>query len=181
VSNIDWLPKVSSDVSAQLEKNREDNWPEISAQLKVFCHAWVSTFSIDKARKEANLSRARAAEALRNPILAGYIDDLVGVNRADSILRREWVELEWIEFYDKVNGKVPVPHVTRDGDMVMAEDFNANATLGALKEISKISKAYPDGQGGGGGGVHVHIDFAALGADQAQEVTIDADFERLDD
>lgn len=173
MSSVDLLPAKKSDISAALEYNRQNNWPDVSDKAKVFVHEYSICGDMKAARRRVGVSMAVGSRLLRDPLVRGYLDDLLEDCRKDSVITREFVELQWLETLEQVNGDTEVAGVTRDGEEYMARVYNANGKISVLKEMGRVigmteTKAV--------GGVSVNIDlssFTGRGEEEETGVVID--------
>ena len=171
-SNSELSKKDEQSVADLLEYNRSNNWPDVSPQHKVLVHEYSICGDLGAAAKAANMSRPLASRTLRDNLVRSYLDDIHADSRQDSIITRQFVELQYLEYLDQVNGDVEVPVVTRDGDVIMAKKFDSTGKLGALRDMAKFS-GMEKNVGSSSGGVVVQFDFSAFGVQREVGVTIE--------
>jgi len=135
---------------------------EIGAKEKLFLQEYAICFNIGKAAKKVGLSHNRASGVLRAPEGNAYLNELIKDYAESSILRKEFVELQWLETYEKLVGNKEVPMVDRDGCVVMAKKFHSAEVVSTLKELSKIT-GLSNASGEGNSGVTVNIDLSGFG------------------
>lgn len=148
-----------------LEENRKNGWPDLPAQHKQFCHVYVEEFDHRGAAEACGFPASRGIGLIRESLVSGYVDELLKGLSQNSIIRREWVEVQWLQTYAKLSGLEAVPLITDKGHEFKGKKFHSNEVVATLKELGKMANAYPESQLSGAGGVHVHIDLGALGLD----------------
>ena len=173
MSNVDLLPEKKSDISAALEYNRQNNWPDVSAKAKVFAHEYSICGDMKSARNKVGISMAVGSRLLRDPLVKGYLDELLEDCRKDSIITREFVELQWLETLEQVNGETEVAGVTRDGEEYMARVYNANGKISALKEMGRVIGMTETKSPGG---VSVNIDLSSFTGREEKETAVVIDY-----
>jgi hypothetical protein len=164
-SNVEYLPSVrkQEDLEEWILYNSSNNWPDLPAQARVFAYEYSIVGSLRDACGKVSIGRQKGTRLLKDPLVDAFILDLQKEMAARSIFTREWIELEQLEQYEKCNGTVEVPYVTRDGDMVMACNFQAGAANAALKNImdtSGVTRGTLES-----GGVSINIDLSAFVGD----------------
>jgi len=173
VQNSSELSKdVKPSVESLLDYNKQNGWPDVKSQHKVIVHEYAVAGNVSDAAKAGKVTKATVSKILRDPIVRGYLDFIWEDHRLDSILTRQFVELQYLDFLDQVNGDTEVPIVTKEGDSMMAKKFDATGKLGVLRDMSKFA-GMEDKSGNSLGGVSVNIDLSAFGAEKEVGVTID--------
>lgn len=162
MSSTDLLPKKSSDIVADLEYNKANNWPHLPTAAKRFLQVYSVAGDFRGACKEVGISAQKGARLLKDPLARGYLDHLMEDFRDEAIITRDFLELQLLETLEQVNGEVDIPKVTREGDVVMAKHFDAQAKIAVLKEMKSFAGIRDAGKGTGS--VTVNFDFGAFGA-----------------
>lgn len=172
MSNSELSSFVGSDVAQSLESNKSNGWMDVRPQHKVLVHEYAIAGSLKDAAAKAGLTTGTASRVLRDPLVRGYLEHLQEHMREESILTRQFVELQYLEYLDQVNGDVEVPMVDRDGNPIMAKKFDSTGKLGALRDMAKFS-GMEKNVGSSAGGVTVNFDLSAFGAEKEVGVTIE--------
>jgi hypothetical protein len=161
-NNIEYLPSVLKPSEDVLKYNKENGWPDVPAQTKVFLHEYAIVGNLKNACAKVNIGKDKGSRILRDPLVQGYLADIQEGLYQGTLINRSFVEIQYLEFLEQANGDVPVPHVTKDGDVVIARSFNANAKLGILRDMSQWAGMKKE-QGLNGVGVTISIDLDAAG------------------
>jgi hypothetical protein len=139
-SNVEYLPIVKGNISDVIESNKTNNWPDLHAQAKVFAHEFSIVGNLTKACKRVGIGREKGSRLLRDPLVDAYINDIQEACLTDStIITRAFVELALLDQYEKANGEVEVPNVTKDGDVIMGKWWNGSVALGVIKEMKGLA------------------------------------------
>jgi hypothetical protein len=157
-----------------IESNRANNWPDLSARDKVIANEFAVAGNIADAANKANVSKAVAYKAIRSPLGAAYLDDLMRDMREDSILTRPFIELQLLETLEQANGDVEV-HILNDGVPQEVRLTDLRAKLQVIKQMQTMGGFDKGTQGSDKGGVHVHFDLSKFGVEQPQEKEINRD------
>lgn len=168
----------SDELSQRLKFNRENGYPELTSQQKVFANRYFEDFDIIAATEAVAIAKSTGLKWLRNPLVSDYVEFLTKDFAEGSVIRREWVELQWLETWAKLSGKAESEFVNRDGDSFMVKKFHASESVSALKELTRLSGLDKDSKGTGG--TTIHINLEAFGLQRQESVTIEGEIEDAD-
>lgn len=166
MSSTNLLPIVSGDFESALALNKENNWPDLDPKVKLFALEYSIAGNFTNACKKGGIGRDVGARLLKDRLVRAFIDDLLEDTRQESIITKDFMELQMLETLEQVNGDVDVPMVTREGDAVMARNFNPSAKIALLKEMRTFAGVR---EGGGSGGVSINFDFRAFGVADSED------------
>lgn len=156
--------KLAESDQAYFDKQQEEDWPDLSFQLRAFANEYV-TNGYDHRKAAVTVGRAAnsAKNMLRNPLVKHYINYLQN-NRLDSpLVTRDFLDAKLEELHDIAMGNVEIPIVLADGTRVDECKFMGDLAFKTLQERAKLyGHAKPEPEGGGNGGVVVNIDVGAL-------------------
>lgn len=172
MSNVVSLQNDGRNTPERLDYNKSNNWPDLTAQQRVFGQEYSLIGSLKDAMEVAKVGRSKALHWLRDPILDAYVADLQAGYAKAKLITREFVELALLEQYEKANGEVDVPNVTKDGDIIMAPRWNGSVAVQVLREMKPLAGMHKE-TGVDGHGVSVHInlnDFTGRGVTVEGEV-----------
>ena len=161
-SKNELLPRDLSDLNAAIEYNRKNNWPDIPARTLVFLHEYSIVGDLSAASKKIGTNNATGYRILRDPLVRARLDDLQENLSNATVITRAFVELQYLETLEQVNGDVEVPNVTKDGDVVMAKRFSSSGKIQVLRDMSQFAGMKKE-QGLDGHGVTINIDLNAAG------------------
>jgi hypothetical protein len=153
-----------------IEKNRENNWPDVEHKDKLLASEFSIAGSLKDAAAVAGVKPATASRRLRNPLVAAYLDDILAEIRKDSILTRPFIELQMLETLEQANGEVDIHMVDREGNSFTGRKTDLQAKIAVLKEMRGLAGLDKGGGSPDGSGVHVHFDLRNFGVREEKEV-----------
>lgn len=152
--------KPTEDFTAE----REAGFPNVQPEHKSFMSVYAEEYDFKGTCASFGLKPAAGRRLLGKPINKAFLNFLEEDWRDVSVLRKEWVELQWLETYEKLSGEAEIPFVNRDGIAGTVKKFHASETVSCLKEISHLSGA--DKEADGKGAVHININLSKFGLEE---------------
>lgn len=166
-----------------IEKNRENNWPDVTPENKVLASEYSIAGSIKDAAAAVGIKPATASRRLRDPLVSAYLDDILAEIRKDSILSRPFIELQYLETLEQANGDVDIHLVDREGNSFMGKKTDLQSKIAVLKRMEELAGLNGGGGSGDSGGTHIHFDLRRFGvSDKEVEggVVIEGEFDARD-
>ena len=107
MNNVELLPTVYEKGQSEslIKFNQENNWPDLKPDVKVMAAEYAVCGVIKDAAKAAGISKVRASRLLRDPLVAAYVGMLTEEISERTLIRREFLELEAIDLYEKNKGE----------------------------------------------------------------------------
>lgn len=149
---MDSLPisAEEGDIHEVVEYMREIGWSEYPIERKTFYQEYLKSYNRKDAALCVGISVSEAQQWLRDPIGNAFMSDLTENSQIRTNITEDFVRTMWMNLLPKLMGEEDVPMVTPQGDQITVKKFEPNATVAALREISKSTKFYEDGSGQGG-------------------------------
>jgi len=179
MSSIGLLPIKSEDIAQSLERNKLNGWLDVPAQAKRFMQEYSISGNLKEACRTIKVTPATGSRLLKDPLARGYLDYLMEDFREESLIRRDFVELQILETLEQVNGDTEVHCVDRDGHSVLAKSFNAQAKIALIREMKDFA-GIGGSQGKAAGKVSVSIDLSRFGVSE-QPVDVGITIDQEDD
>ena len=117
-----------------VEWNRENGWPDLTIPEQSFAIRYAQDGNVRAASKAAKVSMSEGMGFLKNALVRAYVDDILQDSIQETVITRDFLELQMLETLAQVNGDEEVAIVTRDGP-IEAKQFNASAKIALLKEM----------------------------------------------
>jgi phage terminase small subunit len=131
------------DTNQKIADSKELGYPDLSDAQKQFCMAYVESYTIKRAAKEAGVSSSKASRWLRDPLVLEFIADLQAVLNNRSVISKDFVTIQWLKLMPKLMGEEEVPMIHK-GIAFEEKKFHSNEAVSLLKEISKATNFYGD-------------------------------------
>ncbi len=163
LNNVEkYLPTTTGNIQDVIEYNKSNGWPDLPSQTKVFAHEFAVVGSLGKACAKVGLSKDRGSRLLRDPLVSSFIGNIMEGLSQDSLITRAFLELQMLETLEQLNGDVEVPHVTKDGIIIMAKSYNGTAKANLLLKMATMT-GMDKQRGLNGIGVVINFDLQAAG------------------
>lgn len=180
ISENEFEPKPSNELAAKsnlcdanyLDKQREQDFPDLCEQLRAFCHEYVANgYDHRQAAIEVGRAASGASKLLRNPLVRHYVRYLQDIRMDSSFVTKDFMEAKLSEMMEMAMGEVEIPVVLADGEQHNVKKFQGELALKILQKRGELSGAAKPAETSGGGNVSVHIDVGALlGMDSNEKV-----------
>lgn len=172
--------QIGKNVDEQIKHNRENGWPDLNPNQRLFGFQFLILRSPRKAAAAAGLSPSRGSVMLRHPLVSAFIDDLQTQQAIRFNIDADFAMMEMLEAMDKFKGEESINFVDKDGCQITLKKFHAEQYLGLMKELNKVAGVYKDSNAQKGS-VNIVMDFGALGLTQEQAKGITIEGSTLDD
>lgn len=123
----------------ELEHNRENDWPDLTDQQKVFCYHYVTSYDVVKAGREIGVGPAKARSILGIPLVKAFIAELKDMQRVRLEIDQDMVTALWLRTLPALFGDEGMPRIVNGSQMEDARHFDAGALISALKELGNIA------------------------------------------
>lgn len=137
-SNLAYLPNANKQSDDVLKYNRLNNWPDLPAQAQLFVHKYIDE-GIVAACKHLSITKSAGLRILRDRLVNAYFKHIEDTLVSATLINQSFVELNLLETLEQANGEVDIPHVTKDGDVVMAPSVNLTAKVQVLRDMQKLA------------------------------------------
>lgn len=159
--------------SKNVESLRKGGWKELDTTRRAFAYKYIESYDHCEAAQEIGFTRATGLKLLRDPITAAFISDLQETMGERSIIKRDFINVQWMKLMPKLMGEEEVMlGVDKDGMQQEGYKFHAGEATRALTELSKSTNFYAGGTGNGN--VSININLAALGIEE-KGITIEGE------
>lgn len=151
--------KSTSELQELITFNRENGWPDLSAESQLFAMAYVETYNMSDSAQAANISLVDARKLLRDPIFVSFVNDLQSHLNTRTVISKDFVHLQWLKLLPKLMGEEPVDMVDKNGEGYQERRFHASEAVSLVKELGKIVGVYDGHNDGEDGSVPLNISF----------------------
>lgn len=159
------------DFKALIARNRENNWPDVTAQERMFAFYYLEDYNHRNAAKRAGYTQGQGIHLLRKPLISEFVAYVQQEYQRRSFIDADFVRAQWLDVLPKLKGEEEIA-ILHEGETTYAHKFHAAETVRALSELGKATKFYEGGSGNAS--VQVHINLGALGiSDNSAGVVIE--------
>lgn len=151
-------------LAVQIERNRENGYKDLDEKLKAFGIAYVTNgYDHRAAAKSIGRSENSGVRLKREPLLAAYINDLMNKYVAESLVRKETLDVYLENLEDIAMGRIETigGATDADGNLYDAKKFHSALALKIFQERAKLHGIIKEDTKGGGG-VNVTINMAGM-------------------
>lgn len=161
------------DSSKTIAALRKDDWKDLDNARRAFAYKYIESYDHCEAAQAVGYARASGQKLLRDPITAAFIGDLQEAMGERSIIKRDFINVQWMKLLPKLMGEEGVMlGVDKDGLQQEGYKFHASEATRAITELSKSTDFYAGGTGNGN--VSININLAALGIEE-KGITIEGE------
>lgn len=149
-------------LSEELEREEKLGFPSLNAKHKVVIERYTEDFDIKRTANARGITPYAVRKILLDPLANHFLEFIIRDYAETSVLRKEWVEMEWLNLYAQLVGETEVLILDSDGIQLKGKNFNGPSAVAALKQISDMV-GLGAGVGKDAGGVVVNFNMGGFG------------------
>ena len=151
------------DSKALVERNRNNNWPDLAPAQRAFAYHYIVHYNHLQAAEECGMSRSSGLGMLRHPLVAAFIEHLQKEQATNSFITKEFITTQYLNMIPMLMGEEEVAIVLANGEQAYGKQFRPAELRGVLSELSKTVKDFDvSNLTPGKSGITVNIDLGSL-------------------
>ena len=130
---------------------------------QAICLSWVESYNVTKVAEKFGTNTHKIYCILRKAEAQEYIQILMEEEYTGAIITADFIKTHYLSLLPKVLGEEDVNLINASGDAFSGKKFDAPATLGVLRDMSKTVEGFDKSkERAEAGGVTVNINMGAL-------------------